>query len=243
VLHYSNWERIKNGIVVILTSRLGDFALFLFLGGLLLQSTSEGRFVLGRTLLLIGAGLTKSAQFPFGAWLPKAIAAPTPVSALIHSSTLVVAGLVLLLKFYFFIRSNLLWVLTLLAGWSVITRSLAATGEADLKKVVALSTLSQIGLIGVALGGGFVGARVTHLTAHAFLKRGLFLGVGVVIHTTLNQIKALQGGVAQSREWNTLGKIITLGALVGLFTMRGNLSKEGIVEREATLTRGVVLGY
>ena len=136
-------------------------------------------------LITLGA-CTKRAQFPFSAWLPAAIAAPTPVSALVHSSTLVTAGVYLLFRFSPLFRET--WVRACLCATGSITMVLAgmrALEETDSKKIVALSTLRQLGLIIIRLGVGGAFIAFFHLLSHAFFKALLFIVVGNIIHLSL----------------------------------------------------------
>jgi NADH-ubiquinone oxidoreductase chain 5 len=131
--------------------------------------------------MLVG-GCTKRAQVPFVGWLPLAIRAPTPVSSLVHRSTLVTAGVYLILRYFALLRRVSL---CFLFSLGLTTRLIAGAGavvESDTKKVVALSTLSQLGLLTLALGASLPILRFCHLIAHAFLKSCLFLQVGVDIH-------------------------------------------------------------
>src|SRR3982751_667902 len=131
--------------------------------------------------LVILAAITKSAQIPFSAWLPAAIAAPTPVSSLVHSSTLVTAGVYLLIRFHELIQVN-----SFLLLFSVITIFISGVGanfEIDLKKIIALSTLSQLGVIIIILSLGIYELSYFHLITHALFKSLLFLCAGVYIHS------------------------------------------------------------
>jgi len=134
--------------------------------------------------MLVVAGITKSAQIPFSSWLPAAMAAPTPVSALVHSSTLVTAGVFLLIRFYSylenfrFFKPFLLFVATL----TMLIAGIAANLENDLKKIIALSTLSQLVVIMAALGLGAWKLSLFHLYTHAMFKALLFLCAGAFIH-------------------------------------------------------------
>jgi len=157
--------------------------------------------------------MTKSAQVPFSAWLPLAISAPTPVSALVHSSTLVTAGVYLLYRFSGFLPVTLLGVglaTTLLAG-------IAACAEVDVKKVVALSTLSHLGLMFSSLGLGLRGLTFFHLNVHASIKALLFLGIGGVIHLTFG-----------SQELRYLSSFVYSCPLVGCVLLISNLSLCGL---------------
>merc|ERR1712212_941925 len=130
------------------------------------------------TALLYVISMTKSAILPFSAWLPAAIYAPTPVSALVHSSTLVTAGVYLLFRFSNFEATILvsLGVLTSLVG------GLSASLEFDSKKIIALSTLSQLGIIFTGLGLSMRTLTFNHILTHAIIKASLFLAIGVSIH-------------------------------------------------------------
>lgn len=141
-------------------------------------------------LLIVFAGMTKRAQIPFSAWLPAAIAAPTPVSALVHSSTLVTAGVYLLIRFH-----KILGVRLFLIYVSVLTLFISGLGavyECDLKKVIALSTLSQLGVIIFSLSVGLWELAFFHLISHATFKSLLFLCAGVYIHS-FNDTQDIRG--------------------------------------------------
>lgn len=133
--------------------------------------------------LLVVAAMTKSAQIPFSAWLPAAMAAPTPVSSLVHSSTLVTAGVYLLIRFHGALGPGASRGLTLLACLTMFMAGLGANFEMDLKKVIALSTLSQLGLMMAILGMGYPQLAFFHLVTHALFKALLFLCAGALIHT------------------------------------------------------------
>lgn len=133
--------------------------------------------------IVIFAAITKRAQIPFSSWLPAAIAAPTPVSALVHSSTLVTAGVYLLIRFNLLFLDTLLRKMLLLAsGLTMFMAGLGANFEFDLKKIIALSTLSQLGLIMRTLALGFVKLAFFHLLTHALFKALLFICAGAIIH-------------------------------------------------------------
>jgi len=132
--------------------------------------------------LLLTARITKRAQLPFSAWLPAAIAAPTPVSSLVHSSTLVTAGVYLILRFYYLIRNlieNKIFRVIFLA--TSFFAGLVACFEPDLKKIVAMSTLRQLGLILFILSMGDFLFCYYHIVCHALFKALLFLRCGIVI--------------------------------------------------------------
>ena len=191
VIYYKNYKAINAGILTFITNRLGDG---LILAGISYRLvvigfnifTSDTRF-LGTIILylLLLAALTKSAQIPFSAWLPAAIAAPTPVSSLVHSSTLVTAGVYVVFRMSDFLNENIFFILLRLGTLTILIARIRALTEIDIKKIVALSTLRQLGLIVVGLGSGQPALRFFHLITHAFFKAIIFIGVGVIIHRSL----------------------------------------------------------
>ena len=131
--------------------------------------------------LVLIASLTKRAQIPFSAWLPAAIAAPTPVSSLVHSRTLVTAGVYLLIRFHNMVDYS--FFLFLISVLTIFISGLGANYEIDLKKIIALSTLSQLGVIIIVLSFGFFELAFFHLLRHALFKSLLFLCAGYYIHS------------------------------------------------------------
>jgi len=161
--------------------------------------------------LVILAAITKRAQIPFSAWLPAAIAAPTPVSALVHSSTLVTAGVYLLIRFNELLGINK--VLLLISVTTIFISGLGANFEFDLKKIIALSTLSQLGVIIIVLSIGFYELAFFHLISHAIFKSLLFLCAGFFIHS-----------MSDSQDIRLVGKIVFSYPLVRLFFIGCSLS-------------------
>ncbi|MFV2002132.1 MAG: NADH-quinone oxidoreductase subunit L [Paracoccaceae bacterium] len=133
-------------------------------------------------LLLLVAAIGKSAQVPLQDWLQRAMAGPTPVSALLHSATLVAAGAILLIRVAPMLPDQALLVVGLVGGVTAVVAGLIALGERDLKRMLAASTSSQYGLMLVAVGAGVPVAALLHLIAHAAIKSSLFLGAGVFQH-------------------------------------------------------------
>ncbi|MFN8021596.1 MAG: hydrogen gas-evolving membrane-bound hydrogenase subunit E [Acidimicrobiales bacterium] len=181
-------------------------------------------------LALVGA-FTKSAQFPFHFWLPGAMAAPTPVSAYLHSATMVKAGIVLMARLapVFGDLDIWRWAVVVCGGTTMLLGGARAMRQTDGKLLLAHSTVSQLGLLTVLVGLGVPGATyagVAHLVAHALFKAGLFLGVGVVDHATgTRDIRRLSG---LWREMPVVAAAMVLGAasMAGLIPLLGFVTKE-----------------
>ncbi|XKH02569.1 NADH-quinone oxidoreductase subunit L [Marinobacter nauticus] len=134
-------------------------------------------------LLVLGGALGKSAQVPLHTWLPDAMAGPTPVSALIHAATMVTAGVYLIARLHgvFLLAPDVLWLVGVIGAVSLLLAAFAALAQTDIKRVLAYSTMSQIGYMFLALGVGAFDAAIFHLVTHAFFKALLFLSAGAVI--------------------------------------------------------------
>lgn len=197
VIYFQNIKSYNAGILTALSNRIGDVALLLAIAWILNYGRWNYVFylevikdnleikIIGRLVIL--AAITKRAQIPFSSWLPAAIAAPTPVSALVHSSTLVTAGVYLLIRFNILLRNT--WIgdlLLLLSGLTIFMAGLGANYEFDLKKIIALSTLRQLGLIIRILSIGYYKLAFFHLLTHALFKALLFMCAGAIIHNINN---------------------------------------------------------
>lgn len=238
VVFYKNEKSSRAGIVTALMNRVGDSALLLVIAffleigrwNYLLCEYRIDNLVL---LLIVVAAITKRAQIPFSAWLPAAIAAPTPVRALVHSSTLVTAGVYLLIRFSeILLNSNILIIVTYLRILTTVMARVTALFEADFKKVVALSTLRQLGVIIITLSIGFVYIAFVHLLTHAIFKALLFICSGKIIHRVNdNQDIRKIGGLIFNIP--VTGLIINLAriALCGVPFLSGFYSKDLIIER------------
>ncbi len=182
-------------------------------------------------LLLFCGPVGKSAQFPLHVWLPDAMEGPTPVSALIHAATMVAAGVYLLCRsFWLFeglpsVMTTIMWV----GGATAFLSACLALVENDLKRILAYSTLSQLGYMVMALGLGGQVAGMHHLTTHAFFKALLFLAAGSVIHGTHEQDIWKLGGLWRSMRWTSLSFLVGALALCGLFPFSGFFSKDEIL--------------
>jgi len=181
--------------------------------------------------LVVLAAMTKRAQIPFSSWLPAAMAAPTPVSSLVHSSTLVTAGVYLLIRFNFCFRPILFYVLLFLARMTIFISGLGANYEYDLKKIIALSTLSQLGLIIRILALGGYQLAFFHLLTHALFKALLFMCAGSIIHSLgdSQDIRFIGGLINHMPYTVTLFNVCNF-RLCGLPFLSGFYSKDLIVE-------------
>jgi len=185
------------------------------------------------TLLLFVGATGKSAQLPLYVWLPDAMEGPTPVSALIHAATMVTAGVYMIARLHtLFLHAA--GVLPVVAGVGAATAFFAATAalvEWDLKRVLAYSTISQLGYMFLAMGVVAMPAGIFHLTTHAFFKALLFLAAGSVMHAMHGTVDLRRlGGLARPMRWTALGFVIGALALAGIPPFAGFFSKDLILE-------------
>jgi NADH:ubiquinone oxidoreductase subunit 5 (subunit L)/multisubunit Na+/H+ antiporter MnhA subunit len=178
-------------------------------------------------ILALIAMFSKSAQFPFFTWLPSAMQGPTPVSALLHSATMVNAGVYLAARLFPLLAGNWLWILAIVGGFTLVLAATAAIRSNDLKEVLAYSTISNLGYMFLAFSFGPIGlvAGLMHFLAHAFFKCCLFLGAGAVDHATntidLNQL----GGLSKRMPYTAASFTIAALALAGVPPLCGFVSK------------------
>nr|ABJ55897.1 NADH dehydrogenase subunit 5 [Thuridilla gracilis] len=241
IIYYQSYESLSAGFQTLLINRIGDALivlstfLFVTLGQFsFINFSMINNWVMYLVLILLLAGLTKSAQYPFSSWLPAAMAAPTPVSALVHSSTLVTAGIFLIIRLSYWIplsseSSNILMfcgaVTCLLGGW-------AATYENDLKKIIALSTLSQLGVMTFCLGLGLPSLALFHLYTHALFKALLFIAAGHVLMAAFGaQDIRLLGGVGVLMPFTSVIFGVSSFCLVGAPFLSAFYSKHMILEK------------
>ena len=183
------------------------------------------------TLLLFMGAMGKSAQFPLHVWLPDAMAGPTPGSALIHAATMVAAGVYLVARSYPLFEANpsTLMVVATIGTITAVLAALIALAMDDIKKVLAYSTISQLGLMMLALGVGSWTAAVFHLMTHAFFKALLFLAAGSVIHGTHTQDVREMGGLWRKMPWTTFTWVVGALSLAGIPPLAGFWSKDEIL--------------
>nr|UDY72224.1 NADH dehydrogenase subunit 5 [Attacus atlas formosanus] len=242
VIYYQNLKSYNAGMLTALTNRIGDVFILMVISWLLNYGGWNYIFYLNFMkndlvmeiigVMIILAAMTKSAQIPFSSWLPAAMAAPTPVSALVHSSTLVTAGVYLLIRFNMLLVDMFFFkILLLLSILTMFMAGVSANYEFDLKKIIALSTLSQLGLMMSILSMGFPELAFFHLLTHAMFKAMLFMCAGVVIHM-MNDIQDIRymGGVSLFIPLTSLCLNISNMALCGIPFLAGFYSKDLILE-------------
>jgi NADH-quinone oxidoreductase subunit L len=215
--------------IIIIWSHLGTVTFLDAFAGAGALTTGAATLI---TLLLFLAASAKSAQIPLYIWLPDAMAGPTPVSALIHAATMVTAGV------YMMVRTNAFWHLAPASGniaaWlGILTAFFAATialVQTDLKKILAYSTISQLGYMVMAAAVGAYGAAIFHLMTHAFFKALLFLGAGSVMHATDGELDIRKmGGLRKKMPTTYITFLIGAAALSGFPLMSGFFSKDAIL--------------
>nr|YP_009262399.1 NADH dehydrogenase subunit 5 [Gramastacus insolitus]ANI86975.1 NADH dehydrogenase subunit 5 [Gramastacus insolitus] len=240
VVYYQNEKSANAGMLTVLSNRVGDvgillsIALMFSLGGwnfVFYGSEMGESFFLMKVLICVSA-MTKSAQIPFSAWLPAAMAAPTPVSALVHSSTLVTAGVYLLIRFSEALSGSMVQsFLLIISCLTMFMAGLGANFEFDLKKIIALSTLSQLGVMMSILALGFLDLAFFHLLTHALFKALLFMCAGVIIHSVKeSQDIRNMGSLVMMMPLTTVSMNLANLALCGMPFLAGFYSKDLILE-------------
>nr|YP_009400212.1 NADH dehydrogenase subunit 5 [Zeylanicobdella arugamensis]AQT26250.1 NADH dehydrogenase subunit 5 [Zeylanicobdella arugamensis] len=239
VIYYQNSKSLSAGLLTILTNRLGDIAIIICI----ILTMNQGHWNLNcmwnmpeykiQCIMILLAAMTKSAQMPFSSWLPAAMAAPTPVSALVHSSTLVTAGVFLLIRFYNFISKFELFN-NILLYVSILTTMLASVCgllENDMKKIVALSTLSQLGLMMTTLSLGMLNMCFFHMVVHAMFKALLFICVGILInYNSHSQDLRWVGNLTKNMPVTSSCMIISILSMSGFPFLSSFYTKDIIME-------------
>ena len=238
-----------------LTTRVGDVGMFI---GILIIAwkigdlTYEGAFrgiargeLTGPLLTLAGVGLFmgavgKSAQVPLHVWLPDAMEGPTPVSALIHAATMVAAGVYLVGRLYPVFNLEAFWVIALVGATTAFLAATIAITATDIKKVLAYSTISQLGYMIAGLGAGAFAAGLFHLWTHAFFKALLFLCSGSVIHAVHSQEIFEMGGLRRKMPITFATMLVATLAISGVPGLSGFFSKDAILA--GTLAFGMAYG-
>lgn len=234
--YYKRKAAQRAGIKAFVVTRIGDIALLLAIlliftetGSLRFSAISKANSLSISILFLIGA-IAKSAQLPLHVWLPDAMEGPTPVSALLHSATMVKAGVYLLARFYPFFSHFPAWKYSILivGGLSAFMASIMAIFSFDIKEILAYSTISQLGYLFLGVGAGSFLATSFHLVNHALFKSLLFLGSGCIIH------------LAGTRNIKEMGKIkskfVVLPFLIGSLSLAGIPPLGGYFSKEAIIS-------
>nr|WGU45528.1 NADH dehydrogenase subunit 5 [Lymantria dispar] len=242
VIYYQNLKSYNAGMLTALSNRIGDVLILMVISWMLNYGSWNYIFYLEFmsndwemnmiSWMIIMAAMTKSAQIPFSSWLPAAMAAPTPVSALVHSSTLVTAGVYLLIRFNLLLEGTFfLKILLLLSGMTMFMAGVSANYEFDLKKIIALSTLSQLGLMMSILSMGMPDLAFFHLLTHAMFKALLFMCAGMIIHMMgdMQDIRYM-GGMNLYIPLTSLCFNLSNMALCGIPFLAGFYSKDLILE-------------
>ncbi|MFV2173808.1 NADH-quinone oxidoreductase subunit L [Actinomadura sp. LOL_016] len=243
--HWEEREYSRAAVKAFLTTRLGDAG---FLVGIIVLGVGAGSFEIGdvlrhavalpdttatvAALLLLAGVVGKSAQFPLHTWLPDAMAGPTPISALIHAATMVAAGVYVVARLFgvFAAAPAALAVLGVLAVVSMVGAALAALAQDDLKRVLAYSTISQLGVMAAGLAVGAHTPAIFHLLSHGAFKALLFLAAGCVIVTTGTNMLARYGGLRHGMPITFWSMTIGFGALAGVPPLSGWFSKDSVIE-------------
>nr|WRY71466.1 NADH dehydrogenase subunit 5 [Ahamus luquensis] len=242
VIYYQNIKSYNAGMLTALSNRIGDVFILMVIAWMMNYGSWNYIFYLEFMkidiymkyvmFLIVVAAMTKSAQIPFSSWLPAAMAAPTPVSALVHSSTLVTAGVYLLIRFNNLLVDSMIFkILLMISGMTMFMSGMAANFEFDLKKIIALSTLSQLGLMMSILSMGYFDLAFFHLMTHATFKALLFMCAGVVIHL-MNDMQDIRfmGGMNNFIPLTSLCFNVSNLALCGIPFLAGFYSKDLILE-------------
>nr|YP_010460097.1 NADH dehydrogenase subunit 5 [Lycosa shansia]UUC05144.1 NADH dehydrogenase subunit 5 [Lycosa shansia] len=235
VIYYQNNSSSSSGSITLLSNRMGDIFILLSMGMLMFNSTWELNmnelFPLIIIMLLMMASCTKSAQFPFSAWLPMAMSAPTPISALVHSSTLVTAGIYLMIRIMSNTHPFTMLIIMMISSMTALYAGLSANWEQDLKKIIALSTLSQMAMMMFAISIMSIYIAYFHMIIHAFFKSLMFMCAGMLIHESSYQDMRMMKMNNSNMPMILIIMGMTNAALMGLPFTSGFLSKDMIIEK------------
>jgi NADH-quinone oxidoreductase subunit L len=238
---YKKPEAVQASKKAFLMNRIGDVGFLIGIFGVYFYNNhsvdittfANCRLPIAYCLLLFCGTIAKSAQFPLHTWLPDAMEGPTPVSALIHAATMVVAGIFLLIRVSPMFDEIALATIAGIGAFTMILGSVCAIFQTDIKKTLAYSTISQLGLMVLGLGSG---ASTFHLLTHAFFKAGLFLCAGTIIHALHHagddfdaQDMRLMGGLRKKMPFTFICYLVCSMALMGLPLFSGFLSKDLII--------------
>ena len=258
---FNDSAKAAAGMKAFITNRIGDaafiigmFVLFTTFGTLNIHELNTmaptvmetgwlGMVTLGTLMLFIGA-TGKSAQIPLYVWLPDAMAGPTPVSALIHAATMVTAGVYMIVRLnpLFVVAPNTMMVIAIIGASTAVLAATIGLTQTDIKKVLAYSTVSQLGYMFLAVGVGAFGAGIFHLMTHAFFKALMFLGSGSVIHAMHEEqdIRKM-GGLKKYLPITHFTFVLGWLAIIGMPPFAGFFSKDEILWSAYSSPRGHIL--
>ena len=231
-------EGIKT-LTVLSSIEDGNWVAEYFKNGELVRNSLDGRWLSAAGIALFCGAVGKSAQFPLQVWLPDAMEGPTPVSALIHAATMVAAGVFMIARVFVILDAQALEVIAIVGAITAFMAAVAAFSQFDIKKVLAYSTISQLGYMVLAMGVGAYSAGLFHLVTHAMFKAGLFLSAGTIIHQLHKledqdihfnpQDMRVMGGLRKFMPVTFICFLICALALAGLPGFSGFLSKDAIL--------------
>nr|YP_009502261.1 NADH dehydrogenase subunit 5 [Blastopsylla occidentalis]AWU48864.1 NADH dehydrogenase subunit 5 [Blastopsylla occidentalis] len=244
VIYYNSTDAFNSGFITAASNRLGDSMLIMSI----IWFSFKGMYLFYENLSLgflyfFMACLTKSAQIPFSAWLPAAMAAPTPISSLVHSSTLVTAGVYMLIRFYnMLINADLNIILLVISILTIIMAGLTSFFENDMKRIIALSTLGQLGFMMMILAVGYTSVAFFHLLIHALFKALLFMCAGAMIHSGMSMQDTRKMGNLKIDFFLKLSLSISSYCLMGLPFTSGFYSKDFLLELSLMSYPGIGIG-
>nr|YP_011004807.1 NADH dehydrogenase subunit 5 [Anagyrus jenniferae]WPT46948.1 NADH dehydrogenase subunit 5 [Anagyrus jenniferae] len=238
VIFYQNYFSYNSGMLTVLMNRIGDIMIMMTISLMFIYGSwnfmNLNNYSSLMLFLLVIASFTKSAQYPFSSWLPAAMAAPTPVSSLVHSSTLVTAGVYLLIRFNYliYLNYNLMFFIMSIGMLTMMFAGFSANFEYDLKKIIAYSTLSQLGLMMLIYSMKFYMLAFFHLLIHAMFKSMMFMCSGIFIHSMNNfQDIRFMGNLKEFMPLTVIFFMISNFSLCGMPFFSGFYSKDLILEK------------
>ncbi len=256
---YTRESAIYAGLKAFLVNRVGDFGFVLGIALILAsfgtldyaavfsQASSQASLMTLVCILLFIGAMGKSAQFPLHVWLPDSMEGPTPISALIHAATMVTAGIFMVARMspLYELSETARSVVLVIGAITALSMALVALTQYDIKRVVAYSTLSQLGYMTAALGASAYSAAIFHLMTHAFFKAVLFLAAGsVIIALHHEQDMRRMGGLKRYMPWTYWTLLVGAISSAGIPGFAGFYSKDAIIEAvQASVTPGAAFGY
>nr|YP_010600876.1 NADH dehydrogenase subunit 5 [Cacopsylla jukyungi]WAL33206.1 NADH dehydrogenase subunit 5 [Cacopsylla jukyungi] len=243
VIYYQSLSSYNSGFITAASNRVGDTMIILSI----VWASSEGGFLFWESyegmIFFMLACFTKSAQIPFSAWLPAAMAAPTPISSLVHSSTLVTAGVYMMIRFYeCMLKASLTEGMLIISLMTILVAGMSALQEFDMKRLVAFSTLGQLGFMTMILSLGYLNVAFFHLLIHALFKALLFMCTGSIIHSSLGIQDLRKMGSLMLSPLTSVSLNISMFSLMGLPFSSGFYSKDALLELSMCSFMGMGLG-